>query len=195
MSIFFTIMYELVLPVLPLTVGFLLGTSIKQYLEMIYTFLFGVKDTVTDVFSTAVVLRDSGALMIRETYDTSVMLIWNILDGILVPFVHTSNAVMVIVKPGVELVIVIMKALILALQQASALVIIIVETTSTILTSLFTTIHNLATNTTATLTSWTSWVYKGTSDTLFNTLLYVVGIYLCAQLLILFTKRLVKKIK
>ena len=188
-------MYELVLPILPLTVGFLLGTSVKQYLELMYNFLFGIKETVADVFSTAVVLRDSGALMVIETYDTSVMLFRNILDGILVPFVYTSRAIVILVKPVVEIVLVIMKALILAVQQASALVVLIVETVSSILTSLFTNIHNLATNTTATITSWTTWIYKGTSDTLFSTLLYVVGFYICAQVLILFTKRLVKKIK
>jgi hypothetical protein len=145
-------MYELILPDLPL------GISIQYYIQLIYTFIFGVKETITDVFSTALVVRDSGALIVRETYGTSVMIFRTILDGILVPIVK--------------------------------ILIRFIETTSIILTSLFTKIYSLATNTNGIFSSVT--IYKEKTNTLFTTGLYIVGFYICFKLL---TKPLVKKIK
>jgi phage-related protein len=188
-------MYELVLPALPLAVGFLLGTAIKQVVEYIYNVYFKVEQTVEKVFSTALMIRDSGILMVQESYETAVMLFRNILDGVLVPIVNATKELILLVRPVLEVVVVIMKTLIVVLQRVSELVLLIVETVSSILTSIFTTLHNFATNTTATVSSWTSWMYEGTSNSFFYTLLYIVGFYVLAQILILFTKRLVKKIK
>lgn len=188
-------MYELVLPAFPLVVGFLMGSGIQQAIRTLFQFLFQVKQTVNEVYSTALMIRASGVLMVQETYETAVMLIRNILDGVLVPILNATKEVMLLFKPALQVVIVILKTLILALHRASELVLLIVESVSAILTSIFTAIHNLATNTTATVSSWTSWIYEGTSDTFFYTLLYIVGFYVAAQTAILFTKRLVKKIK
>ena len=188
-------MYELVLPALPLAVGFLLGTAIKQVVEYVYNIYFKVEQTAEKVFSTALMIRDSGILMVQESYETAVMLFRNILDGVLMPIANATKELMLLLRPALEVVVVVMKTLILIIQRASELILLIVETVSSILTSLFTTLHNFATNTTATVSSWTSWVYEGTSSTFFYTLLYIVGFYVLAQILILFTKRMVKKIK
>ncbi len=188
-------MYELVLPALPLAIGFLLGTAIKQVVEYIYTVYFKVEQTAEKIFSTALMIRDSGILMVQESYETAVMLFRNILDGVVIPIVNATKELMLLLRPALEVVVVIMKTLILILQRASELILLIVETVSSILTSIFTTLHNFATNTSATVSSWTSWMYEGTSSTFFYTLLYIVGFYVLAQILILFTKRLVKKIK
>lgn len=181
-------MYELVLPVLPLAVGFLLGSSVKQLLREIYHFFFDVKQT-------ALMVRDTGVLMIQETYETAVMLLRSVLDGILVPIVNATKELMLLVKPVLEIVIVIMKTLILLIQRASALVILIVETVSSLLASLFSTLHNFATNTSLLVSSWTTWIYEGSTNTFFYTVLYLVGFYILAQIGILFIKRLLKKIK
>ena len=181
-------MHELILPVLPLVIGFLLGSGIKQLIHDVYRFFFDVKET-------ALMVRDTGVLMVKETYETAVMLLRNVLDGVLIPILNATKELMLLLKPALEVAIVIMKTLILILQRASALVLLIVETVSSILTSLFTNIHNLATNTTAIVGSWTAWMYEGSSNSFFYTILYIVGFYLLAQIVILFTKRLVKKIK
>jgi hypothetical protein len=102
---------------------------------------------------------------------------------------------MLLLQPALELVVVILKTLILVIEHASQLVLLIIGTVSTLLTSVFTTIQSLVTNTTATLSSWLTWVYEGTSDTFFNTILYLVGFYIFTQIAILIIKRLVKKIK
>ena len=188
-------MYELVLPALPLAIGFLLGTAIKQVVEYIYNVYFKVEQTAEKIFSTALMVRDSGILMVQESYETAVLLFRNILDGVLIPIVNATKELMLLLRPALEVVVVIMKTLILILQRASELILLIVETVSSILTSLFTMLHSFATNTTATVSSWTSWIYEGTSSTFFYTLLYIVGFYVLAQILILFTKRMVKKIK
>ena len=133
--------------------------------------------------------------MVKETYETAVMLIRNVLDGILIPIGNATKELMLLIKPILEVVVVVMKTLILILQRASELVLLLVETVSGILTSLFTAIHNFATNTSATVSSWTNWVYEGSSNTFFYTLLYIVGFYVLAQVAILITKRMVKKIQ
>ena len=181
-------MHELVLPVLPLAIGFLLGSGIKQLLHEIYLFFFDVKQT-------ALVLRDTGVLMIKETYETAVMLLRSVLDGILVPILNATNELMILLKPALEIVIVIMKTLILLILRASALVILIIETVSSILASLFSTLHAFATNTSLLVSSWATWIYEGSTNTFFYTLLYLVGFYLLAQIGILFIKSLLKKIK
>jgi hypothetical protein len=209
-------MYEIVLPVLPLAIGFLLGSGIKQAVLTLYRFLFHVEQTVTKVFTTALMVRDSTILMVKETYETALMLLRNVLDGILMVketyetgvallrnvldnavmlIGNVTKELMLIFRPALEVIVVIMKTLILVLQRASELVLLLVETVSAILTSLFTLLHNFATNTTATVSDWTSWAYKGSSNTFFYTLLYLVGFYVLAQTVLLFTKRMVKKIK
>lgn len=181
-------MYELVLPVLPLAIGFLLGSSVKQLLLSIYDFFFDVKQT-------ALILRDSGGLMIQETYETAVMLFRTVLDDILIPILNATKELILLVKPLLDIVIIIMKTLILIIQHTLSVAVLIGETVSSILTSLFSTLHSLATNTTLTVSSWTTWIYRGSTDTFFYTLLYGVGFYLLAQIAILFIKSLLKKIK
>lgn len=192
---FFTNMYELVLPAFPLIVGFLMGSGIQQAFRTLFNFLFQVKRAVNEVYSTALMVRDSGILMVKETYETALMLARNILDGVLMPIINTTKELMLLLKPALEVVVVIMKTLIIIVRRASELILLIVETVSTILTSIFSTLHNFATNTTATVSSWTTWIYEGTSSTFFYTLLYIVGFYILAQVAILFTKRMMKKIK
>jgi hypothetical protein len=187
--------YELVLPALPLVVGFLLGTAIKQVVQYVYNIYFKVEQTAEKIFSTALMIRDTGAVMIIESYETAVMLARNILDGVLMPILNATRELILLIKPVLDVVVVVMKTLIMIIRQAAELIQIIVTTTSTILSSIFTNIHNFATNTTATVSSWTSWIYKGSSDTFFYTLLYIFGFYVCAHVTILVTKRLVKKIK
>jgi hypothetical protein len=188
-------MHALVVPVVPLTVGLLLSSAVKQAFLAIYNFFFGVKEPANGVFSTALVIRDSGALMVRETYDTSLVLFRNILDGVLVPFIYVSKALTLILHPVVDVVVVIMKALILVIRHASELVLHVVETTSPLLSSIFSTIQTIATDTSASVSSWAIWIYQGTTNTFYYTLLYIVGFYILAQIILLFTKRLVKKIK
>lgn len=188
-------MYEVILPAFPLILGFLMGSGIQQAFRTVFQFLFQVKEAVNQVFSTALVIRDSGVLMVQETYETAVMLIRNILDGVLVPILNATKEVMLLFKPALQVVVVILKTLILVLHRASELIILIVESVSAMLTSIFTTIHMFATNTSATVSGWTKWIYEGSSSTFFYTLLYLVGFYLLAQIIILFTKRLMKKIK
>jgi hypothetical protein len=187
--------YELVLPALPLVVGFLLGTAIKQVVEYVYNVYFKVEQTVEKVFSTALMIRESGILMVQESYETAVMLVRNILDGILMPILNTTRELILLIKPVLDVVVVVMKTLILVIRQAFELIQLVVNTTSVLLTTLFTSIHNLATNTTATVSSWFSWAYEGTSDTFFYTLFYIFAFYVAAHIAILVGKRLVKKIK
>jgi hypothetical protein len=187
--------YELVLPIHHLAVGFLLGSAAKQIIEYVYNLYFKVEETVEKVFSTALMIRDSGALMVQESYETSLMLIRNIYDGVLVPILNASRELMLLIKPVFDVAVLVIKTLILVIRQAVELIRLIVNTTSVLLTSVFTTIQSLATNTTATLSSWLTWAYEGSSDTFFNTILYLVGFYIFAQIAILIIKRLVKKIK
>ena len=135
-------MYELVLPALPLAVGFLLGSGIKQAILTLYQFFFTAEQAAQKVFSTALMIRDSGILMVKETYETAVMLIRNILDGVLVPILNATKELMLLLKPALEVVVVVMKTLILVLKRASELILLIVETVSSILTSVFSTLHN-----------------------------------------------------
>jgi hypothetical protein len=187
--------YEIVLPLFPLGIGFLLGTAIKQVAEMIWSTYFQAKQTVTQVFSTALMIRDSGILMVQESYETALMLARNILDGVLMPIVNATKELILLIKPVLDLVVVVMKTLIMVIRQAAELIQVIVQSTSALLTSIFGAIYSFATNTSATVSSWTSWMYKGSSDTFFYTLLYVFGFYVFAHVAILVTKRLVKKIK
>ena len=172
-----------------------MGSGIKQALVSLYHFFFQVEEAAQKVFSTALMIRDSGILMVKETYETAVMLLRNVLDGVLMPILNATKELMLLLKPALEVVVVVMKTLILVLKRASELVLLIVETVSGILTSIFSSLHNFATNTSATVSSWTNWVYEGSSNTFFYTLLYIVGFYVLAQVLLLFTKRMVKKIK
>jgi hypothetical protein len=187
--------YELILPVFPLAVGFILGSAVKQLVEYVYNIYFKVEQTVEKVFSTALMVRDSGALMVQESYETSLMLIRNIYDGVLVPILNATRELILLIKPVLDVAVLVIKTLILVIRQAVELIRFIVNTTSVLLTSVFSTIQSLATNTTATLSSWFTWAYEGTSDTFFNTILYLVGFYIFAQIAILIIKRLVKKIK
>ncbi len=187
--------YELVLPLFPLGIGFLLGTAIKQVAEMIWATYFQAKETVTQVFSTALMIRDSGILMVQESYETAVMLLRNVLDGVLMPILNATKELMLLIKPVLDVVIVVMKTLILIIKQAAELIQIIVNTTSALLGSLFSAIHNFATNTSATVSSWTSWAYEGTTDTFFYGVLWLFGFYVISQISILLMKRVMKKIK
>lgn len=188
-------MYELVLPAFPLIVGFLMGSGIQQAMRTLFNFFFQVKQTVNETISTALMIRDSGILMVKETYETAVMLLRNILDGVLMPILNATKELILLLRPVLEVVVIVMKTLILILKSATELVHLIVKTVSGILTSVFTNLHSFATNTSATVASWTTWAYEGTSDTFFYSLLYIVGFYIVAQVAILITKRMVKKIK
>ena len=188
-------MYDLVLPVFPMIVGFLMGSGVMQAVKTIFSFLFHVKETVQEVYSNALMIRDAGILMVKETFDSSVMLIRNILDGILVPILNATKELILLIRPVLEVVVAIVKTLILIIQRATELVRLIVETVSTILTNIFSTIHSFAANTTETVKSWATWAYEGTGDTFFYTLLYIAAFYLTVQVVIMLTKRLVKKIK
>lgn len=197
--------YELI-PYAAVTLGVVLAVSLKSIIETIYKVYFTVQDTTHVVYSTALILlgyppstalviRGSREVMVQESYDTAVMLIHTILDTVLIPILNTTKQLIFLMKPVVDLVVVVMKTVVLVIQQAKELIQLIVKTTSTLLTSVFGAIHDLATHTTTTVSDWSSWIYEGTKDTFFYTLLYIVGFYVLTQILILFTKRLVKKIK
>jgi hypothetical protein len=197
--------YELI-PYAAVTLGIVLAVSLKSIIETIYKVYFTVQDTTHIVYSTALtllgyppstalVIRGNREVMVQESYDTAVMLIHTIHNSLLVPIVNATKELMLLLQPALELVVVILKTLILVIEHASQLVLLIIGTVSTLLTSVFTTIQSLVTNTTATLSSWLTWVYEGTSDTFFNTILYLVGFYIFTQIAILIIKRLVKKIK
>lgn len=188
-------MQDLVLPVLPMIVGFLMGSGLKQAIQTIYHFFFDVKQAAEQVYSQALMIRDAGILMIIESYETAVMIMRNILDGVLMPIVNATKELIQLLRPALEVVVAIVKTLILIIQRATELVRLIVETTSTILTNLFSTIHSFAANTTETVKGWATWAYEGTGDTFFYTLLYIAAFYLVVQMVMMLTKRLVKKIK
>lgn len=208
--------YDLILPILPLAIGMILGSAVKQLVEFVYNIYFKVEQTAEKVFSTALMIRDSGILMVQESYETAVMLFRNVLDGvlmiresfenavmlfrnmlggILMPILNATQELILLIKPVLDVAIVVMKTVILVIRQAFEMIQLIVNATSALLTTIFTSIYSFATNTTATVSSWTSWMYKGSSDTFFYTLLYLFGFYALAHISILVTKRLVKKIK
>ena len=197
--------YELI-PYAAITLGVILAVSLKSIIEIIYKVYFTVQDATHIVYSTALILlgyppstalviRGSREVMVQESYDTAVMLIHMIQESVLVPFINTSKELMQVLQPALEVVVILMETLILVIRHASELVVLIVKTTSTMLTSIFSSIHEFATNTGAAVSSWATWIYEGSTNTFYYTMLYIVGFYILAQILILFTKRLVKKIK
>jgi len=187
--------YELI-PYAAVTLGVILAVSLKSIIETIYKVYFTVQDATHIVYSTALILlgyppstalviRGSREVMVQESYDTAVMLIHTIHESVLVPFINTSKELMLVLQPALEMVVILMETLIL----------VIVETISPLLSSIFSAIQTIATDTGATVSNWATWIYKGTTNTFYYTMLYIVGFYILAQILILFTKRLVKKIK
>lgn len=181
-------MHDLILPILPLAIGFIVGSAFKQIVIDIYHFFFDIKET-------ALMVKESGILMVKETYETAVMLLRSSLDKVLIPILDQTKAIFIIMKPILDLVVIVIKTLILILQSAVAIVYMIVKTGSILLTSILSSIHTIATNATQIASEWLVWLYEGSSSTFSSTVFYLIGIYLVVQLLLLATKRLLKKIK
>lgn len=177
--------------------GFFVGNAVRQVFDFVKAFFTSVKVAVNDVYSTAVAIRDAGTVMIIESYETAVMLIRNVLDGVLVPIYNGVKDVILVFKPVLDLVVPVLKTVVALIRHVGSLVAAVVTGVSGMLSRIFDTITTAVNNATDTVVEYADWMYNG-SDTTYSfvsAVVYFLAIYLVLSTAYWMYTRFTKKTK
>ena len=177
--------------------GFFLGNAVRQVFDIVKAFLFSVKNVVNNVYSTALAIRDAGTVMVIESYETAVMLIRNVLDGVLVPIYNGVKDVLLVFKPVAMVVVAIMKSVIAVIHFAVSIVNTTVTQVSAMLGSIYGQIATAVNTTVETVVDYADWIYNGTDTTnsFITAIVYFIAIYIALTVLFWMYSRFMKKTK
>lgn len=183
--------------VVSVALGFFLGNAVRQVFDFVKTIFASVSNTVNNVFSTALSIRDAGTVMVIETYETAVMLARNILDGILIPIYNGVKDVILIFKPVLDIIVPVLNTVIALIRNIATLVSTVITGVSGMLTKVFNTVTTVVNNATDTVTSYAHWFYNGTDTTysFLSAIIYFLITYIALSTAYSIYKRFAKKTK